>query len=125
MSNLNVTQKAPKEQENVTDAIIKAFIVKRRKAMIDQEDNEEDNVDYETSEQRLMILAILFAFILTIFATILTSLLVKQQSKTPIIIHPSTMKKESQFPLVPHLALLFNDGSMKIYEFSSDNAKLN
>ena len=125
MSNLNVTQKAPKEQENVTDAIIKAFIVKRRKAMIDQEDNQEDNVDYETSEQRLMILAILFAFILTIFATILTSVLVNQQSKTPIIIHPSPMKKESQFPLVPHLALLFNDGSMKIYEFSSDNAKLN
>ena len=115
MSNLNVTQKAPKEQENVTDAIIKAFIVKRRKAMIDQEDNQEDNVDYETSEQRLMILAIIFAFILTIFATILTSVLVKQQSKTPIIIHPSPMKKESQFPLVPHLALLFNDGSMEIY----------
>ena len=61
MSNLNVTQKAPKEQENVTDAIIKAFIVKRRKAMIDEEDKEEDNVDYETSARRLFILATIFA----------------------------------------------------------------
>ena len=40
-------------KENFTDALIKAFVVKRRKAMIDQEDIEEDNVDYETSVRRL------------------------------------------------------------------------
>ena len=112
-------------KENVTDAIIKAFTVKRRKAMIDEEDKEEDNVDYETSARRLFILAIIFAAILIIVATIMTSMLAKQQSKSSIIIYQSPMKKEPQFSLVPHLALLFNDGSMEIYEFSSDNAQLN
>ena len=55
----------------------------------------------------------------------MTSLLVKQWSKTSVIVHQSPMKKESQFPLVPHLALIFSDGSMEIYEFSSGNAQLN
>ena len=117
-------EKEKVQRENVTDAIIKAFTVKRRKAMIDEEDKEEDNVDYETSERRLFILAIILASILIIFATIMTSILVKQRSKTSFFVHQSPMKKESQFPLVPHLALIFNDGSMEIYEFSSDNARL-
>ena len=112
-------------KENVTDAIIKAFTVKRRKAMIDEEDNDDDNVDYETSERRLIILAIILAFIFIIFATIMTSFLAKQLPKTSFIIRQLTMEEESQFPLVPHLALLFSDGSMEIYEFSTDNAKLN
>ena len=55
-------EKEKVQRENVTDAIIKAFTVKRRKAMIDEEDKEEDNVDYETSERRLFILAIILAF---------------------------------------------------------------
>ena len=93
--------------------------------MIDEEDNDDDNVDYETSEQRLIILTIILTFILIIFATIMTSLLAKHLSQTPFIIRQLTMEKESQFPLVPHLALLFNDGSVEIYEFSSYNAKLN
>ena len=123
--NTKSNKKDQVQKGNVTDAIIKAFTVKRRKAMIDEEDNDDDNVDYETSEQRLIILAIILAFILIIFATIMTSLLAKQFSKTSFIIRQLTMEKESQFPLVPHLALLFNDGSVEIYEFSSDNAKLN
>ena len=123
--NTKSNKKDQVQKGNVTDAIIKAFTVKRRKAMIDEEDNDDDNVDYETSEQRLIILAIIVAFILIIFATIMTILLAKQFSKTSFIIRQLTMEKESQFPLVPHLALLFNDGSVEIYEFSSDNAKLN
>ena len=123
--NTKSNKKDQVQKGNVTDAIIKAFTVKRRKAMIDEEDNDDDNVDYETSEQRLIILAIILAFILIIFATIMTILLAKQFSKTSFIIRQLTMEKESQFPLVPHLALLFNDGSVEIYEFSSDNAKLN
>ena len=99
-------------KENVTDAIIKAFTVKRRKAMIDEEDNDDDNVDYETSERRLIILATILAFILIIFATIMTSLLAKQFSKTSFIILQLTMEKESQFPLVPYLALF-----PKFYQF--------
>ena len=121
----NGNTKGKVQRENVTDAIIKAFTVNRRKAMIDEEDKEEDNVDYETSEQRLFILAIILASILIILATIMMSILVKQWSKTSVIIHQSPMKKESQFRLVPHLALIFNDGSMEIYEFSSGNAQLN
>ena len=92
--------------------------------MIDEIDNDDDIVDYETSEQRILTLAIMLALLLIILATIMTTFLVKQQLKTSFIIYQTSRKKEFRFPLVPHLALLFNDGSMEIYEFSSDNAQL-
>ena len=57
----------------VTDAIIKAFTVKRRKAMIDQADDNVDNVDYETSVRRLFFMAIgkvkLLSFTFLIFVS--------------------------------------------------------
>ena len=54
-------EKEKVQRENVTDAIIKAFTVKRRKAMIDEIDNDDDIVDYETSERRILTLAIILA----------------------------------------------------------------
>ena len=113
-------------KENFTDTLIKAFVVKRRKAMIDQEDIEEDNVDYETSVRRLYVFAITLAIFLVCLATLLTSILSEKWFKTStIIIQKSPLKRESQLHSGPHLVLLINDGSMEIYEFSSDNAKLN
>ena len=113
-------------KENFTDALINAFVVKRRKAMIDQEDIEEDNVDYETSVRRLYVFAITLAIFLVCLATLLTSILSEKWFKTStIIIQKSPLKRESQLHSVPHLVLLINDGSMEIYEFGSDNAKIN
>ena len=103
-----------------TDAIIKAFTVKRRKAMIDQDDDNEDNVDYETSVRRLFYMAMFLAFILATLATAMSSTLLNQIPSRTVIKN----QEESQNPFVPHLVLLFNDGSMEVYRFSSDNTKL-
>ena len=58
-------------EEDIVDKIIDAFTVKKRKAFIDQENKEDHFVSYETSEQRLLILGISFAIILTFSSTIL------------------------------------------------------
>lgn len=103
----------------VTDAIIKAFTVKRRKAMIDQADDNEDNVDYETSVRRLFFMAMLLAFILATLATALSSTLLNQLSNQTVIKNEGS-KNESKTLFVPHLILLFNDGSMKTFRFNLD-----
>ena len=58
------------ESNTVADTIINAFIVKRRKALVDQEEFEIDIVSYETSEKRLIVLAAIlalsFCFIISI-----------------------------------------------------------
>ena len=109
------------EEENVTDQIINAFTVKRRKAMIDQDDHEQDNVDYETSVQRLFKLAIVLALAM---AMISTALLIKHRSQGPILILYPETHQESPRQMYPHLALLFNNGNIEIFEFLW-NSKLN
>ena len=47
------TQEPKGQFEDVTDKVIQAFTVKRRKALIDQEEYEEDLVNYEVSVKRL------------------------------------------------------------------------
>ena len=69
------SEKLPNTNESnvsnkITDGIIRAFIVKRRKALIDQEDLKSDIVSYETSEGRIINLisfsAIIFCLLLNI-----------------------------------------------------------
>ena len=104
----------------VTDKIIKLFTVQKRKALIDQIDWDEDLVDYDTSVKRLFTFAFFLAFILALIATNLSIILVQDESS--VIIHNSLISKVSQS--IPHLVLLFNVGSIEIYEFSSSNTKL-
>ena len=52
--------------DEVADQIIKAFIVKRRKRLMDKDDPN-DNISYEESEVRLIFMGITLA---TLFATI-------------------------------------------------------
>ena len=104
----------------VTDKIIKLFTVQKRKALIDQADAEEDLVDYDTSVKRLFTFAYCFAFILAVIASILSILLIPEESS--VTIHYPLKSEISQS--IPHLVLLFNDGSMEVYEFSSSNTKL-
>ena len=63
-----------KKSSTLADKIITAFIVKRRKAIIDQE-QDLDLVDYEESEKRLIIMALILASVLVIAST---SLLIVQ-----------------------------------------------
>ena len=83
-------------------------------------DWDEDLVDYDTSVKRLFTFAFFLAFILALIATNLSIILVQDESS--ITFHNSLISKVSQS--IPHLVLLFNDGSMEIYEFSSSNTKL-
>ena len=109
--------------KKVTDNIIKAFTVQRRRALIDQADAEEDLVDYATSVRRLFNLAILLASILCLIGTTLTIMLF-QHNRSAVTLTLSLNPKVPESSS-PHLALLFNDGSMEIFEFQSNNTKLN
>ena len=73
------------KKDNVADAIIKAFTVKRRQALIDQEDLN-DNVDYETSVKRLFKLAIGLAMILAFIGTVLCGTYLKDRLKPSMTI---------------------------------------
>ena len=65
------------QQEDVTDMFIKVFIVKKRKALIDQEDVEDDIVDYEESVRRLFVLVTSFATMLAVTNTIMLIIFVR------------------------------------------------
>ena len=83
-------------------------------------------MDYETSEKRLIFLASILAILFVTISTVLSSILVHQwsNSNSVVIRHPLTPKESGSRHLVPHLALLFNDGLMEIFEFSSSNDHL-
>ena len=123
-SELEIEKDKKSRKEKIIDGIIKAFTVKRRQALIDLEDS--DNVDYETSEKRLIFLASILAILFVTISTVLSSILVHQWSNSNSIIirHPMTPKESGSRHLIPHLALLFNDGLMEIFEFSSSNDHL-
>ena len=119
------TQEPKGQFEDVTDKVIKAFTVKRRKALIDQEEYEEDLVDYEVSVKRLFILVSSFATLLAMTSTILLVVWIDQMIPTTSdIVHQNHVPQDSKLLSYPHLMLLFNDGSMEIYEFSANNSYL-
>ena len=103
----------------LTDKIIEFFTVPERKALIDQPDDE-DLVDYDTSVRRLVGFALFFGFMQALIATILSIIL--SQDESSVTVHYPLKSEISQS--IPHLVLLFNDGSMEVYEFSSCNTKL-
>ena len=88
VSEFEIQEEAEEEvREDVFDKIIDAFTVKRRKAIIDL-DQDSDLVDYEESQKRLFILATIFATILGIIATIKST-------------NSATTKLESQIDNLP------------------------
>ena len=93
--------------DQVADQIIKAFIVKRRKRLMDKDDPN-DNISYEESEVRLIFMGITLA---TLFATIsmilmITALQNNSQIKLQIIL-PTTKDANLKFlsPYVTFMAL--------------------
>ena len=94
----------------LTDKIIEFFTVPERKALIDQPDDE-DLVDYDTSVRRLVGFALFFAFMQALIATILSIIL--SQDESSVTVHYPLKSEISQS--IPHLVLLFNDGSMECF----------
>ena len=93
--------------DNLADQIIKAFIVKRKKRLIDKED-QNDNISYEESEVRLIFMGITLA---TLFASISVILMIMGlQNNSPNklqIIRPVTKNARLKFlsPYVTFMAL--------------------
>ena len=93
--------------DEVADKIIKAFIVKRKKRLIDKEDKN-DNLSYEESEVRLIFLGIALATMLASISIILS--IMALQNNSPIrlqIIQPKIKDTNLKFlsPYVTFMAL--------------------
>ena len=78
--------------------------------------NLDDNISYEASQIRLIILGSIFATLFSSIATIqIASLLRKNGPTQPMVLiyQPETK------PRFPHIALIYSTGKMNIYEFNS------
>ena len=106
-------QEEPKE--DVFDKIIDAFTVKRRKAIIDQE-HDDDVVDYEDSERRLFIMAIVLATIFSIIATILLIIQVPNWSTDQVTIYQPFSRQEFQRKIHPYVIIFFWNGEMEAFK---------
>ena len=110
-------EKLEKKGEDIVDKIIDAFTVKKRKAFIDQEKNEDYFVSYETSEKRLLILGISFAIILALSSSALLIIDAPNwfNSNKVLVLEP-------EVPLVsygrtsPHIIFLFNNGTIETFK---------
>ena len=101
-------------REDVFDKIIDAFTVKRRKALIDQE-QDDDLVDYEESQRRLFILAIVSATILGITATTLLILQLPNWSFNQVVIYQFKVQQAEKRTTYPHIIVLFLNGEMEAF----------
>ena len=115
VSEFEIQEEAEEEvREDVFDKIIDAFTVKRRKAIIDL-DQDSDLVDYEESQKRLFILATIFATILGIIATTLLILQLPNWSLKLIIYQPSLKQKENMLTH-PHIIVFFWNGEIEAFK---------
>ena len=101
------------DKENFADKIIDAFTVKKRKTFIDQENNEEHLVDYETSEQRLLILALILATILSVICTTLLIFQVPNWIGKDIVIIEPEIPVMPRVRTLPHIIVLFKNGKIE------------
>ena len=104
-------------EEDIVDKIIDAFTVKKRKAFIDQENKEDHFVSYETSEQRLLILGMSFAIILTFSSTTLLIIQVPNwfHSHRVLVLEPK-VPLGSLGRTSPHIIFLFNNGNIETFK---------
>ena len=93
--------------DNVADQIIKAYIVKRKKRLIDKED-QNDNISYEESEVRLIFMGITLATLFASISMILMNMGLQNNSPNKLqIIRPVTKNARLKFlsPYVTFMAL--------------------
>ena len=98
----------------ITNAIIKAFIVKRRKAMIDQDNQNSDLVSYETSEERIINLMSFIAILSCIIVSALALSNIHIYWSNPQEFVPMNVQSFST-KLRPNVALIFQDGHIEIF----------
>ena len=111
------------DSNTVADTIINAFIVKRRKALIDQEEFEIDLVSYETSEKRLIVLAAILALSLCLIISILLALSVTNWQQNNVLILDPTLTTKQPSKKHAYVVLLFKNGTLEF--FGLNRTKLN
>ena len=105
----------------VADTIINAFIVKRRKALIDQEEFAIDLVSYETSEKRLIVLAAILALSLCLIISILLALSVTNWQQNNVLILDPTLTTKQLSKKHPYVVLLFKTGQLEFFGLNGTN----
>ena len=110
----SVDEKETKEIKNtkadqVADQIIKAFIVKRKKRLIDKED-QNDNISYEESELRLIFMGITLATLLISISMILMIMALQNNSQIRLQINLPTTKDTDLKFLSPFVTFMALDG---------------
>ena len=100
------------DSNTVADTIINAFIVKRRKALIDQEELESDLVSYETSEKRLIFLAAILALSLCLIISILLAPSITNWQQNNVLILDPTLTAKQPSKKHPYVVLLFKTGRL-------------
>ena len=103
------------DSNTVADTIINAFIVKRRKALIDQEELESDLVSYETSEKRLIFLAAILALSLCLIISILLAPSITNWQQNNVLILDPTLTAKQPSKKHPYVVLLFKTGRMEFF----------
>ena len=106
------------------DSIYDLFQEPKSNPVVSQDKLLNDNISYEESEVRIIILASILALSLSLIASTMLGLLAANSSPTRQIIwnyEPPVSKPKSRRP---HVALLFFDGRMNIYELNSSNNHL-
>ena len=107
----------PKEEANIFDHIIDAFTVKRRKALIDQNTEEDHLISYHDSQTRILAFLFVLASCLIHICTILLVCTIPYWiSNGPIIRTPDQWMPKPSKALRPHLALLFKNGHLEVFE---------
>ena len=105
------------EKPDAFDYIIAAFTVKRRKILIDQDNDEDHIISYIDSESRILIMLFILASCLIhvcnylVISQLHESFSNEHKIQSSIQLAPISLK-----PLRPHVALLFKNGHLEVFE---------
>ena len=123
----DINKEPTKQFNSITKWIDSIFDVfqepESNSVLMSEEELLNDTLSYEESEVRIIILASILAFLLSLIASTMLGLLEPNSGPTLIIwnYEPTVLNPKSR---TPHVALLFFDGRMNIYELNSSNQHL-
>ena len=100
--------------DKVADQIIKVFIVKRKQRLIDQ-DNQNDNISYEESEVRIMLMGIALATLLASISVILIIMAFQQQDSPDRLQISYSAKVVNMKFLSPYVTFMDLSGTGRLF----------
>ena len=111
----------PNQVEQIVDTLIAAFTVRKRKTFIDHEDNDEALVSYETSEERVIVFAIILAMVLSLSSAIMLIIQFPYwlASNHILVIEPE-IQQVSYGKSSPHVVFIFRNGNIESFQQSKN-----